>query len=229
MKKNLLFYLVALLSTSLFVLLQLIDPKIIGEQLESKTYDLRLRLRNLMRPQSPPKDIVIVAIDEKSIKEVGRWPWSRDVMAELVNSISDAKPKAIGIDILFTERESREKDEELAVAIKKAGNVVLATAFFVPVEKEISVVPKDIPDFLWDSAFMEVKSQEGIPWKKFAVKPESVMPSLPEFSSAASLGHAYALPDMDGVLRWKIMYLNYGDDCYPSFPCRSPGLPLESP
>ncbi|HUO77633.1 MAG TPA: adenylate/guanylate cyclase domain-containing protein [Thermodesulfovibrionales bacterium] len=217
MKKNLLFYFVALLSTSLFVLLQLIDPKIIGEQLESKTYDLRLRLRNLVKAQSPPRDIVIVAIDEKSIKEVGRWPWSRDVMAELVNSISDAKPKAIGIDILFTERESKVKDEELAEAIKKAGNVVLATAFFVPVEKEISVAPKDVPDFLWDSAFMEVKSQEGIPWKQFAVKPESVMPSLPEFSSAASLGHAYALPDMDGVLRWKIMYLNYGDDCYPQF------------
>jgi adenylate cyclase len=217
MKKNLLFYLIALLSTSLFVLLQLFDPVIIREQLESKTYDLRLRLRNMVNPQSPPNDIVVVAIDEKSIKEIGRWPWSRDVMAELVHRVSAAKPKAIGIDILFTERENDQKDQELAEAIKKAGNVVLATAFFVPVEKELSLVPRDIPDFLWDSAFMEVKSQEGIPWKRFAVRPESVMPPLTEFSSAAFLGHAYALPDMDGVLRWKIMYLNFGDDCYPQF------------
>jgi len=217
MKKNLMFYLIALLSTSLFVMLQLFDPVIIREQLESKTYDLRLLLKNLVRPQSPPKDVVIVAIDEKSIREVGRWPWSRDVMAELVNSISNVKPKAVGIDILFTERESKEKDEKLAEAIKKAGNVVLATAFIVPVGKNAPKGPVDIPDFLWDSAFMEVKSQEGIPWRRFAVKPESVMPSLSEFSSVASLGHAYALPDMDGVLRWKIMYLSFGDDCYPQF------------
>jgi adenylate cyclase len=199
------------------VILQLFDPPIIYEQIESKTYDLRLRLRNLMKEQPQSEGIVIVAIDEESIKETGRWPWRRDVMARLVDRISDARPKVIGIDVMFTEKESPEADEELAQAIKRAGNVVLATAFFVPEGKNKAAPPKEVPDFLWDSAFMEVRSQKGIAWKKWSIKPESVMPSLPEFSTVAALGHVYTLPDLDGSLRWEILSLNFGDDCYPQF------------
>ena len=82
MKKIHLFYLITLLSTSLFFLLQLFDPLIIKDHIESKTYDLRLHLRNLVKVQTPLDNIVIVAVDEKSIKEIGRWPWKRDVQAE---------------------------------------------------------------------------------------------------------------------------------------------------
>lgn len=217
MKKTLLFYLIALLSTSLFVALQIIDPKIVSHQLESKTYDFRLRLRNLVKQQPQAKDIVIVAIDEKSINEIGRWPWRRDVQATLIDNISKDKPKVIGIDIMFTEKESPETDAKLAAAIKRAGNVVLATRFDVPEGKNVATAPKDVPDFLWDSAFMEVRAVKGIAWKAFALKPESVKPSLPEFSTAAALGHVYTLPDLDGSLRSEILYLNFGDDCYPQF------------
>ncbi len=217
MKKALLFYLITFISTSLFVILQFFDPAIIREQLESKTFDLRLYLRNLVKQQPPPKDIIIVSVDEKSIKEIGRWPWRRDVMAGLVNKVSEGRPRVIGIDIMFSERESKETDERLARAIKDAGNVVLATAFIVPEGDKRIVAPKEVPDFLWDSAFMEVKSVKGIPWKRWAIKAASVNLPIEELSRTASLGHVYTLPDMDGVLRWEIMYLNYGDDCYPSF------------
>ncbi len=218
MKKGVVFYIIPLLSTLLFAILQLIDPDIILEQIESKTYDFRLRIRNFIARPSPPKDIVIVAIDERSVKEIGRWPWRRDVMAELIDRLANAKPKAIGIDVMFTEKESTETDERLTKAIRKAGNVVLATAFFVPEGKGKVASPKDVPDFLWDSQFMEVKTVKGLAWRDLAIKAESVMPSLPQFSTAAaSLGHAYALPDMDGVQRWEILYLNFGDDCYPQF------------
>ncbi|MBI5675719.1 MAG: adenylate/guanylate cyclase domain-containing protein [Nitrospirae bacterium] len=201
--------------TLLFVVLQLFDPVIIREQLESKTYDLRLRLKNFVRQTPPAKDIVIVAIDDKSIEDIGRWPWGRDVMADLINKISAATPKVIGIDILFTERESPETDNKLAEAIRKAGNVVLATAFDVPQGRKVLALPKDVPDFLWDSAFMEVRSQKGIKWKDFAVRAEKVKASLPEFSTVATLGHVYTMPDMDGSQRWEILSLSYGEDCYP--------------
>jgi adenylate cyclase len=218
MKKTLLlFYLIALISTSLFVALQWINPKMIDEQLESKTYDLRLRLRNLLRHEPAPKNIVIVAIDEKSINEIGRWPWSRSVQAALINNIAKDKPRVIGVDIMYTEKESPQADAKLAEAIKAAGNVVLATRFDVPVGENVSPAPEDIPDFLWDSAFMQVKSVKGIPWKTFAVKPNRVMPSLPEFSTVATLGHAYTLQDIDGSIRSDLLYLNFGDDCYPHF------------
>lgn len=217
MKKRLLFYFITLSCTSFFGLLQFFDPDIIREKLESRTYDLRLPLKNLLEQPPPSPDIVIVSVDEKSITEVGRWPWKRDVIAGLVDKISEGKPRALGIDIMFTEKETIETDRKLAEAITKAGNVVLATAFVVPKKKGKVTAAKDVPDFLWDSAFMQVKSTGGIGWKQWAVTPESVMPPLPELAAGASLGHVYSLPDRDGVLRWQFLYLHYGNDCYPQF------------
>lgn len=226
MKTRLLFYLITLISTSLFITLQLFDPATIREKLEGRTYDLRLYLKNLIKHQPAPKDILIVSVDEKSLSEIGRWPWKRDVMAMLIHNISDDKPKVIGIDIMFSERESKETDDKLIKEIKNAGNVVLAIAFIVPEGNKEVVTPKNIPDFLWDSAFMEVKSVTGIPWKQWSIKAESVIPPLEEFSKVSFLGHVYTLTDMDGVLRWEILYISYGDDSYPSFPLQITRLAL---
>ncbi len=46
---------------------------------------------------------VIVAIDEKSLKELGQWPWPRTVMAELIEAIGETGPAAIGVDLLMPE------------------------------------------------------------------------------------------------------------------------------
>ena len=215
-KKLRLLHLLAFLSTALFLLLQLVDPLIIREVVESRTYDLRLHLRDLLHHPQLRDDILIVTVDEKSIAEIGRWPWSREVMARLVDRISEGRPKAIGIDILFSERENREADGRLAAALRKAGNVVLATAFIVPKGLKEIPPPKEIPGSLFDAAFMDVKSVEGIPWRKFAIKAESVVAPLDELCEVATLGHVYSMPDRDGVLRWEDLYVTFGDDCYPS-------------
>ncbi len=217
MKKNLAFYLIAAISLTLFSLLQLIDPQYLQEKLESKTYDLRLNLRNFIRKTDPAPDIAIVMVDEKSIAEIGRWPWSRAVMADLVNKVSTGKPKVIGIDIMFTERENRENDDKLAAALKNAGNVVLATPFEVADSAEKPSAPPPPPDFLEDAAFMTIRTVPGIKWKDLAIKSIKVTPPLPEFGKVTTLGQVSNLYDMDGVLRREILYVNYGDDCYPSF------------
>ncbi len=53
------------------------------------------------------KDVVIAAIDEKSIKKFGRWPWSRSVIADLVDRLNGLGAKAIGLDIVFDSPELR--------------------------------------------------------------------------------------------------------------------------
>ena len=50
-----------------------------------------------------PPDVVIVAIDEESLNALGRWPWPRHLHAELVDRLTDAGAKAVGLDILFAE------------------------------------------------------------------------------------------------------------------------------
>ncbi len=218
MRKHLPFYLISLLSMLAFVLLQFYDPVFVRDQIESKTFDLRLNLRNLLEKQPSTENIAIVVIDEKSIAEIGRWPWSRAVQAELVEKIASGKPKAIGIDIMYSEPESTETDKMLAAAIKKAGNVVQATAFITEENTSGKAAVAPPPDYLWDAAFMEVKSVKGIDWKSWAVQPMKVNVPIEPVAKAATLGHVANVPDMDGILRWDIMYVNYGDDCYPSLP-----------
>ncbi len=71
--------------------------------LENKTYDLRVRNNQI---RTPNKEIVIVAIDEKSIKRLGRWPWSRRVISDLLERINQAGAKVVFIDAIFSEPEN---------------------------------------------------------------------------------------------------------------------------
>ena len=75
-------------------------------------------------PSNPLDEIVIIAIDDKSLQELGRWPWPRDYFAEVIESLNQSS--VIGIDISFFE--STELDSELASSLKKA-NVVLAMEY----------------------------------------------------------------------------------------------------
>lgn len=72
-------------------------------------------------------DIVIVAIDDESIAALGRWPWRRSMHAEVLDRISMDGPKAIGLDILFTEAETTylHDDAMLAASIQRNAPVVL--------------------------------------------------------------------------------------------------------
>ncbi len=67
-------------------------------------YDLRLTA-SLNERQVTEQTIIIVDIDEKSLAEQGRWPWSRNKLAELVTKLSDAEVAVIAFDILFGEPE----------------------------------------------------------------------------------------------------------------------------
>lgn len=71
--------------------------------LENQAYDIRLKLT---LPKTRDPRIVIVDIDEKSLKEMGRWPWSRDILAQLIDQLFDLyKIKVLGMDIVFAERD----------------------------------------------------------------------------------------------------------------------------
>lgn len=70
-------------------------------RLDDIIYDARLRAT---MPQSPEHRIVIIDIDEKSLAEVGRWPWGRNKMAALVNELFERQQVAIaGFDVVFAE------------------------------------------------------------------------------------------------------------------------------
>jgi adenylate cyclase len=76
-------------------------PLNVLQRLDDIIYDTRLRAT---MPQTLDDRIVIIDIDEKSLAEVGRWPWSRNKMADLTNELFDRQKIAIlGFDVLFAE------------------------------------------------------------------------------------------------------------------------------
>jgi CHASE2 domain-containing sensor protein/signal transduction histidine kinase len=76
-------------------------------------------------------DIIIVAIDDYSLAELGRWPWPRKLHASLLDRLTQAGPRAVGLDIILSEPEraqsdgTRPGDDALAEAIKRNGRVIL--------------------------------------------------------------------------------------------------------
>jgi two-component system, OmpR family, phosphate regulon sensor histidine kinase PhoR len=74
-----------------------------------------------------PNDIAIVAIDEASLARFGRYPWRRSLMAQMLTQLAETHPKAVALDILFSEKTTNTDDTALTTAIEKMGNVVTAT------------------------------------------------------------------------------------------------------
>ncbi|WP_175625096.1 MULTISPECIES: CHASE2 domain-containing protein [Oxalobacteraceae] len=73
-----------------------------------------------------PSDVVIIAIDEFSIASLGRWPWQRRTHAELLDILTKAKAKAVGMDIIFAEPQYLSDDDALlASAIANNKRTVL--------------------------------------------------------------------------------------------------------
>jgi adenylate cyclase len=79
--------------------LRLADPRPLQE-LRARTFDFFQVLRP--RPQEI-RPVVIVDIDEASLKATGQWPWPRTTVADLLTQITQLGAVAIGFDIIFPE------------------------------------------------------------------------------------------------------------------------------
>jgi len=99
-------------------------PYTLVDRLDVFAYDLRMKAQ----PHHLDPRIVIVDIDEKSLAEVGRWPWSRDVVAGLVNKLADRyHARAIGFDVVFAEPDTSSGYRTLE---RLAGNELKGDAAF---------------------------------------------------------------------------------------------------
>ena len=70
------------------------------QSFDNRLTDTMFQLRGT---QPTTNAVVIVDIDNKSLKELGQWPWPRDTVAKLIRKIGNQKPKAIILDIVFAE------------------------------------------------------------------------------------------------------------------------------
>src|SRR5664279_3958709 len=98
------------LSAILFAIVLALFAIPLFRELQLKINDTLFRLAPIPRKQSP---LVLILIDDESLREYGRWPWSRALVAKLVSRSADAGATVIGVDILFSEPQSAESDAML--------------------------------------------------------------------------------------------------------------------
>lgn len=92
-----------------------------GLALNNPLYDSLRRLTPL--PVDPR--ILLVTIDDASLKKLGQWPWPRSLHADLIDRLSAAQPAGILFDVIFSEPGNAANDKRLAEAVCNAGNVLL--------------------------------------------------------------------------------------------------------
>jgi EAL domain-containing protein (putative c-di-GMP-specific phosphodiesterase class I)/CHASE2 domain-containing sensor protein len=81
--------------------------------------------RNTLRSQKASGEVVLVLIDDKSLHEVGNWPWPRRVDGELIDKLSAAGAKQIFFDVNFGFPTDAANDAALANSFRRSGRVTL--------------------------------------------------------------------------------------------------------
>lgn len=109
-----------LIAGAIFLLLSRVDWTL---PLERLFYDLSTRATLL----PVPEDVLLIAIDDRSVAELGRWPWPRERHVQLLRQLADAGPAALAMDVLFIEPDPEypQVDARLADALSKLDNSVL--------------------------------------------------------------------------------------------------------
>jgi adenylate cyclase len=101
------------------------------DSLERQSIDARFSIRG---DRPPPKEIVFVAVDDVTTSHFGktRWPYPRRYHAKVIDRIAAGHPRAIAIDIQFTEQTDARDDNALIDSVANAHGVVLATTETLP-------------------------------------------------------------------------------------------------
>ena len=99
-----------------FITLKVINPSIV-QKISFINYDFYQKIFN----RGEVKNITIVDIDEKSIAEIGQFPWRRDVYSKILNNLNPHKPLAIAFDIVFSE-EDKQNPKSLLSQLQKDSN-----------------------------------------------------------------------------------------------------------
>ena len=116
---------VAILAAAVFALYALLGITNAWEQLERRGFDT---LTVASAPGRSTLPITIVGIDEPSFAQVAKqWPWPRSLYAKVVDELARSGALVIVLDILFPEASTPAEDQALADAIRRAGNVVVAS------------------------------------------------------------------------------------------------------
>ncbi|EWH11574.1 Adenylate cyclase, family 3 [Catenovulum agarivorans DS-2] len=231
-----------LLLTFLFILFQLSPPNTDARaglnRLDGLLYDIRFNLLLPHRPRYTDNNIVIIDIDEKSIREQGRFPWSRSKTAKMVDKLFEAGVAVIAFDVMFSEEEVNPVDFILAKTAKSAiveqhllpyrdeldpdtqlarsisqGDVILGVLF----EEQLVAMSGRLPDspIVLEPA-VDAKKVKAFAKPAFVGVVDTLFQAAKESGFTISQGFINSTPDEDGSIRRAALVIRHQDKLYSS-------------
>jgi adenylate cyclase len=146
------------------------------------------------------QDIGIVTIDEAAIERYGQWPWSREVMADIVWQLREAGVGVIVVPVLFSETDRLGGDDYFAETL--AGNGVIIAQTGINSNSQ-NAVPRGI-----------AKIGDPVP---YLFQWQGVIGPIPKLGNAADgVGVVNTVPERDGVVRRVPLLMRVGEEVFPS-------------
>lgn len=200
------------------------------KRLDGLLYDTRLKLTLAFREQTD-LPVVIVDIDEKSLQQIGRWPWSRQKVAQMLEQLSVAGASVVAFDVIFSEPERNPIHQVLQLSEPQlSSETTLQLQRLAPLldaDQQFATSLKD-KDVVLGFLFQQEQLAVGQLPHSYVV-----MDSLPSQSSVSSFagyvantpilqqqsagtGFINSSPDPDGFIRQAALLIRYQDKVYPS-------------
>ena len=205
-----------------FITIKIINPPII-QKISLISYDFYQKIFN----RGKVDNVIIVDIDEKSLAEIGQFPWRRDVYSKILNNLNLHNPSAIAFDIIFSEKD-RQNPQDLILQLQKESDqfnnvkVKDTNQIFIESIKKSKVIlpvigePKE--NFVKNNSEPKLRIiAKGNDPKNFIYKFKNKIISLEELNSAATgIGSISLLPNIDGIIRRVPVLYNIDDQLWPS-------------
>jgi adenylate cyclase len=184
---------------------------------EDRFYDLRMRMT--ITPDAKDDRLVLAAIDDQSLTQIGRWPWSRTVWSGFLKKMETYGASVVSFDVFFSEPELACNVESPDKVFKESiesyqmngGKVILPYSLTTYRNDSLT----EFPDELYD-AIIDTKQAQGLNLRPYLVA-NNVWPIQELRDASPTLGHIQGSSDLDGIYRHYLVAANVDELYLPSY------------
>ena len=190
------------------------------QSLDNRVRDFYFNFRG---PEPASQDVIIIDLDEKSIKELGQWPWERDKFAQLLNNLTAYGAGIIGLDIVFAEAD---KTSPKRLANQWGVDSTTLPDYDLILSQSVANTPT-ILGYVFDFDTQEHQDEAPQVPAIFIEKNKQIMEFLPQAvgvltnldviqEAGYSSGYMNNIPDETGIIRSVPLMIKYDEVLYPS-------------
>ena len=209
--KNIILYLFVAFVIMTFAVIFIVNSNVF--ELKSISYDFMIKINS--NKQAASNDIVLVVIDDKSLSDLGRWPWKRSLFNEIfeyLNDYTDSKLIAFDALVASENKDDPNDDKKLFQNIGKYDKLTTGVAFsendFPFLDNKTKRYEKEL--LIKNDLKIEDKrtNKKQSKYKSFTIFPENYL------KNTKSMGAVNVIRDSDGYIRRVQQIIDYKGNLY---------------